>query len=102
MFGFGREIMEAGGQRFAEFGHHLGSAQIACLVLGFILWVLVVITLVLVIIKLIRRLRAGGPTPAPAGPVVDTEALKILQERYARGEIDQNEYLARRKDLSGQ
>jgi putative membrane protein len=101
MFGLGRELLQIGGQRVEEFGHHLGSVEIVGLILGLILWALVALTLVLLIIKLIRRLRSGAPAPVPAGPAVDTEALKILQERYARGEIDQNEFLARKKDLSG-
>ncbi len=33
-------------------------------------------------------------------PTRHTHALTILQERFARGEIDANEYKARRKDLN--
>ncbi|WP_436663801.1 SHOCT domain-containing protein [Alicyclobacillus acidoterrestris] len=33
-------------------------------------------------------------------PTRQTHALSILQERFARGEIDANEYRERRKDLN--
>jgi uncharacterized membrane protein len=36
-----------------------------------------------------------------ASSVTPSPALAILDERYARGEIDREEFLARRKDLGG-
>lgn len=47
-----------------------------------------------------------GPPPGGQGvgiaPVTPpSPALSILDERYARGEIDRDEYMARRKDLGG-
>jgi uncharacterized membrane protein len=48
---------------------------------------------------------SAGPAPtglvAAASPVTPSPALAILDERYARGEIDREEFLARRKDLGG-
>jgi putative membrane protein len=42
----------------------------------------------------------GGPgTSQGAGP---SNALRILEERYARGEIDREEYLQRRADLENE
>jgi putative membrane protein len=100
---FGREMMGSGGQRVIEFGgQHHGSLGILCMVLGLILWALVVTTLVLLIIKLVRHIRTPGSSTA-VSPVATAApgALKILEERYARGEIDQADYLARKKDLAG-
>ncbi|MEM9468415.1 MAG: SHOCT domain-containing protein [Actinomycetota bacterium] len=55
-------------------------------------------------IYLFRRRRNGGaaavaPTPPPAPPVSDARAL--LDERFAKGEIDQAEYEHRRAVLEG-
>jgi uncharacterized membrane protein len=41
-----------------------------------------------------------GPRPGSGGRM--DSALGILDERYARGEIDRADYLQRRRDLLGQ
>jgi putative membrane protein len=48
------------------------------------------------IVALLRWMTAG---PA-AGTRSGDRALEILRERYARGEIDREEYEARRRDLA--
>jgi uncharacterized membrane protein len=117
MFDFGQGLFESGdglftdGGRVYEFSGHLGVFGIVAVVLGIILWAVVVTTLVLVIIELIRRQRHSGTGPAtfepqpastePVGIPVGPEALRILDERYARGEIGHDEYLARKGDLTG-
>ena len=42
-----------------------------------------------------------APPTATAGPLgaQQSSALAVLEERYARGEIDREDYLARRQDL---
>jgi putative membrane protein len=54
-----------------------------------VFWGLVVVALVLGIRWLLRQ-----------GPGRD-DAMRVLRERYARGEIDREEYMARKRDLGG-
>jgi len=63
--------------------------------LGMILfWVLMIIVIVL----LIRRFRASKGSGGEAGSPPES-ALDILKKRYARGEINKEEYLEKKKDL---
>lgn len=75
-------------------------------------WLLIVVALVagawLMVRAVMQRplpprppLMPGGP-PHVAGPPGPAPALAELDLRYARGEIDRDEYLQRRADLSGQ
>ncbi len=63
-------------------------------ILFILFWGLVITALVL----LIRYLWRGGPA-RPAEPAERGRALSILEERYARGEIDREEFLQRKRDL---
>jgi putative membrane protein len=88
-------------------GHHLGGAGIAGLILMIILWAVVIAALVLVIRSLVTHYRRGpgyygGGKPWGGHPTTPdrTDALRILHERYARGEIGRDEYLQRRNDLT--
>ncbi|MBI3750532.1 MAG: SHOCT domain-containing protein [Chloroflexi bacterium] len=72
-------------------------------------WVLILVGLVYGVRWLIRadrNSRLPGPPPPPgapgagAGPRPD-DPLEILRQRYARGEIDDDEFERRRKTLSG-
>ena len=63
--------------------------------LGMILfWVL----MILVIVLLIRRIRTSKGNGPDSGPTAES-ALEILKKRYARGEINKEEYLEKKKDL---
>ena len=55
---------------------------------------------VTVVILLLRRGRGSEPPwpPGPYAPPLD-EAERILNERFARGEIDETEFTARRTAL---
>lgn len=62
-----------------------------------IAWVLFAALLILAAVALIRHpWRAGSPGPyAMAG-----DGLAVLERRYARGEIERDEYLRKKQDLS--
>ncbi len=66
---------------------------------GMLLWLLVFFVLVVGGIWLAVRAFRGsqGPSPTPPG----SSALQILEERFARGEIDQHELEERRRSLNG-
>lgn len=57
-------------------------------------WVLIVLGIVL----LAKWLFSGGPG---GGRASGDRALEILKERYARGEIDKNEFEQKKRDLHG-
>lgn len=60
-----------------------------------VIWILVVVGLIFLIKWLVQSTR-----DVPAGKSSPTSrALHILEERYARGEIDKQEFLDKKKDL---
>ena len=64
-----------------------------------LLWLLMVAAVIVGVVVLIRYLWHGG---GPSGPAPGrSAALDQLDERYARGEIDRDEYLQRRRDITG-
>lgn len=62
---------------------------------GWFWMALIVVLIVLLIVWLIRR---SGPTGTHTG---GDESLRILEERFARGEIDREEFEERRRTLRG-
>ncbi len=56
-------------------------------------WILVVVA----IVALVRAIWSGG---AVAEPPQQKTALDILNERYARGEIEREEFEQKKRDLS--
>ncbi|MGE5087815.1 MAG: SHOCT domain-containing protein [Candidatus Levyibacteriota bacterium] len=64
-------------------------------VVGMLLWwVLIILGIVLLAKWLYRGSRGGGQGTA-------NRAMEILRERYARGEIDKQEFEERKRDLGG-
>jgi putative membrane protein len=69
------------------------------------------LTLIVVVVLLVVLFRhhpapypypAGRvPPPVPGVPPARSEALAILEARYARGEIQRDEYLQKKADLGG-
>jgi len=58
-------------------------------------WVLVIVAVVL----LVRWMMGGSQEDRVTKRSDRNRALEILEERYARGEIDHEEYQRRREDL---
>ena len=56
------------------------------------------IAMIVLLIALLRPRHHALPPPAP---MPRTEALTILEQRYARGEIQRDEYLQKKQDLGG-
>lgn len=64
-----------------------------------VFWLLILIgigVLVFAVVRLASQSRDGGKTPPPA---TTSSARAILEERYARGEIDTKEFTERVKNL---
>jgi putative membrane protein len=68
-----------------------GVWGVGMMFLGFLFWVAVIVALVFGIRWLVRQGRPEG----------SDRAVAILRERYARGEINREEFEARRRDLEG-
>ena len=79
------------GYGYGHAGPHWGARIVAL-----ILIVLVVGALAWIIVTLRRERSLPRSAPPPAAPPAASEALRILDERFARGEIDAEEYQSRR------
>ncbi len=89
---------------------HMGFGAGGWIGMGFMMlfWVAVVIGIIYLVRYLARRpadgrYRGGWTYPSgwePRGPTqAGSSALQILEERYARGEIDRDEFLKRKADI---
>ena len=74
-------------------GYGMGWHWLGWLSMAF-LW-LIPILLVLASVKYLKRGRGSNAPDGEKKP----DALAVLEERYARGEIDREEYLQKRDDL---
>lgn len=74
-------------------------------IVGLIFFVVLIALAIVALIALVRMLRTPRPqTIAAVAPAARTEdgALAELRLRYARGEIDRDDFLNRLRDLGGQ
>ena len=60
------------------------------------IWSLLSVVIIVVIVIVLARVLSGSGRGAHR-----RHALAILEERYARGEIDRTEYLQKKQDLGG-
>lgn len=63
---------------------------------GGLLMLLVVAAVIWVVVSLSKG--TSGPAPGPDSPR-EKSALEILKERYARGDIDREEFELKKRDL---
>lgn len=75
---------------FEGFGGGMGFGGIGML----LFWALVIGGVIL-----IARWFTAGPSSGSASPVRGRTALEVLDERYAKGEIDKDEFDRKRRDL---
>ncbi|UNX53324.1 SHOCT domain-containing protein [Georgenia sp. TF02-10] len=69
---------------------------------GWLFFVLLMVGVVVLVVVLIRLLWGGGRDEQRRPPLEGrSRALEVLDERYARGEIDAAEYDERRRRLEG-
>lgn len=61
----------------------------------FLFWTLIV----LLIVRLVKGLGSSSERSTKAEKPMEESALEILKKRYARGEIQKEEYLERKRDL---
>ncbi len=59
------------------------------------LWLAFWVVAIVIVVNVVRRTRQSGSRRS-------SDALSILEQRYARGEMDRDEFLERRKVLTGE
>jgi hypothetical protein len=64
--------------------------------------VVVVVAIVVVVVAVTRKPHPPPALPPPPPQYLSGSALDELDHRYARGEIERDEYLRRRSDILGQ
>ena len=67
------------------------------MILHGVFWLAVLVGIIVLIVTLVRRSSPESRAPGDS----HSDALAILEERYARGEIQREEYLEKRRDLQG-
>ena len=73
------------------------------MIFGPIMMILMVGLVVTVVVLMVRRLRGGFPLgsgPYPPPERIQKTSLKILEERFAKGEIDKDEFEEKKRLLS--
>ncbi len=83
--------------------HHQGFAWGGGGIIAFIIFLIILAAICCVVFTMIRQGGHAHPHQHHAGspPAAQTDALKILNERFARGEIDAEDYTQRRDLLKG-
>ena len=64
-----------------------------------VFWLVPLLVVIVLVAVAIKYLFAGGARSNTVSRDDGSRALEVLQERYARGEINREEYLQKRDDL---
>lgn len=72
------------------------------MILGPLLMIFVPVLLIVAVLFAVRRFWPSSTGPSSAQPIVPQTPLDILKERFARGDIDKEEFEERRRILSDQ
>lgn len=91
MWGHGSYWMMGGGR-------HWGGAG-WMMIFGGLFWLVLLALGVAAIVWFVGAIRRRGPHAPPAAG--NDTALEILEQRYARGEINRTEYLEKKVDMPG-
>jgi len=67
--------------------------------IGMIIWLVFLVAIVGGVVWFFRRSQQQQGQP-PQLPTARSRGLDVLEERYARGEIEREEYLQKKRDLS--
>jgi putative membrane protein len=65
---------------------------------GMIIWIVILIAIVALVVWLVRSPASSGMHHMEPRR---SSGLDVLEERYARGEINRDEYLQKKKDIGG-
>jgi putative membrane protein len=88
MWGYGPQWGMMGGYGYGGYGFGI---------IHMIFWVIILIAIVAGVVWLVRSMAGAAP---PAGGRRSV-GLDLLEERYARGEINRDEYLQKKRDILG-
>lgn len=80
------------------YGDGWGSTGWTMLFSG-IFWLILLVLVVMAMVWIVRASSHGGHNPPHIDP--SSSGLHILEERYARGEINRDEYLQKKRDILG-
>jgi putative membrane protein len=80
-------------------GYNFGWGGMLLMSFGSILWIALLVVLVWAVIRWLERKMSAAVPPAASTPPTGPSALEVLQQRYARGEIDTATYEQMRERL---
>jgi putative membrane protein len=99
------EIIRGAGPAYAQWGpgpEHMHSFWGGMGWTGMVFALLILILLALILILIVRWLLQNSQSRGQSNVSINppSKAMKLLKERYARGEIDREEFEQKKQDLS--